>query len=416
MREGAAQRAPEWVARLIAVLFVVAVLANAYSIYLYYLVNHTAEAVHSICSINAQFDCESVARSRYASLANAPVALWGAEFFTLLLVFVLLRRSIASWRGFVFFALLLSAPFSVYLAIVSFWKLKTVCLMCTAVYTTHVVALLVLIATARFHLVRLWGEFRETCKQLVGNFEVVLALTTVGILCLSQVFWAGRVFGLASVKRADGQHTQARFDDSQTSSPTKANDSGLSRAPHKPVPAHGLRLGLASAPVVVELFADFQCPGCRRAHIFLSKLVRQHPEKVQLQHRDFPLSTSCNPALNKDMHPGACLVAQYARCSAELGGDAFWRYSEKLFASGGRVSGADMVSLAAGVGLDGAWLARCSERPDIAQAIVADVRDGLTKGVQGTPAVFVNRELVEHPLDGAFWHQKLGSVRPESQR
>lgn len=70
--------------------------------------------------------------------------------------------------------------------------------------------------------------------------------------------------------------------------------------------------GSKSAPIVMEVFSDYQCPACRT---FFETTNRQLMDdyvstgKVYLVHRDFPLP----------MHAYSRVAAQYARAAAEIG-------------------------------------------------------------------------------------------------
>jgi protein-disulfide isomerase len=87
-------------------------------------------------------------------------------------------------------------------------------------------------------------------------------------------------------------------------------------APDKPAPHAGVRSfkesGSANAPLVCEIYSDYQCPACAAA---FQNLVPQLVEdfvktgKVRLLHRDFPLP----------MHPYARLAARYANAAGRVG-------------------------------------------------------------------------------------------------
>ncbi|MGA2419509.1 MAG: thioredoxin domain-containing protein, partial [Candidatus Acidiferrum sp.] len=70
--------------------------------------------------------------------------------------------------------------------------------------------------------------------------------------------------------------------------------------------------GSKNAPMVMEVFSDYQCPACKQ--LFLST---DHPivdnyvntGKIFLIHRDFPLP----------MHAYSRVAARYARAAAQLG-------------------------------------------------------------------------------------------------
>ncbi|MFI5059327.1 MAG: DsbA family protein [Candidatus Acidiferrales bacterium] len=70
--------------------------------------------------------------------------------------------------------------------------------------------------------------------------------------------------------------------------------------------------GSKTAPVVMEIFSDFQCPACKTLYTATNnKLMDNYVSvgKVYLIHRDFPLS----------MHVYSRVAARYARAAAQIG-------------------------------------------------------------------------------------------------
>jgi len=74
--------------------------------------------------------------------------------------------------------------------------------------------------------------------------------------------------------------------------------------------------GSRNAPVIMEIFSDFQCPACRQLFITTTQRVMDNyvnNNKVFVVHRDFPLP----------MHAYSRVAASYARAAAHVGkGDA----------------------------------------------------------------------------------------------
>jgi protein-disulfide isomerase len=71
-------------------------------------------------------------------------------------------------------------------------------------------------------------------------------------------------------------------------------------------------LGSKTAPVVMEVFSDFQCPACKTLFTTTNRLLMDNyvsTGKVYLIHRDFPLP----------MHAHSKVAAQYSRAAAQIG-------------------------------------------------------------------------------------------------
>jgi len=70
--------------------------------------------------------------------------------------------------------------------------------------------------------------------------------------------------------------------------------------------------GSKSAPIIMEVFSDYQCPACKTLFLTTDHLVVDNyvnTGKVYLIHRDFPLP----------MHAYSRVAARYARAAAQIG-------------------------------------------------------------------------------------------------
>jgi protein-disulfide isomerase len=70
--------------------------------------------------------------------------------------------------------------------------------------------------------------------------------------------------------------------------------------------------GNKNAPVVMEIFSDFQCPACKQLFTTTTQRVNEYyvnTGKVYMVHRDFPLP----------MHAYSRVAASYARAAAHIG-------------------------------------------------------------------------------------------------
>jgi protein-disulfide isomerase len=91
-------------------------------------------------------------------------------------------------------------------------------------------------------------------------------------------------------------------------------------------------VGSKSAPIVMEVFSDFQCPACKSLYEATNRNLMDNyvnTGKVYLIHRDFPLP----------MHSHSKVAAQYSRAAAQIGKleaveDVLFENQEKWEASG----------------------------------------------------------------------------------
>jgi protein-disulfide isomerase len=167
-------------------------------------------------------------------------------------------------------------------------------------------------------------------------------------------------------------------------------------------------LGNPEARFSLIEYSDTECPYCKRFHATAHQLVKDYDGKVNWVYRHFPLASH---------NPGAQKQAEASECAAELGGNtAFWRYIDTIFertTSGGTgFPVAQLVPLAAELGLDKQAFQACLESERHRDGVLADMRNGEAAGVTGTPGNF----LVDHatgrvvPVAGAQPLQVLKQV------
>jgi protein-disulfide isomerase len=143
----------------------------------------------------------------------------------------------------------------------------------------------------------------------------------------------------------------------------------------------GPSAGNPGAPVTIIEFSDFECPFCRQAQPVLKRMMERWPGKVRLVFKHFPL----------EQHRHAMQAARVAVCASLQ--DRFWAVHDRIFAST-ELNQAVLREAVAGANLRIAEFESCigSEEPD--GHVRKDMLLGRTAGVAGTPAFFVNGELV----------------------
>jgi protein-disulfide isomerase len=152
----------------------------------------------------------------------------------------------------------------------------------------------------------------------------------------------------------------------------------------------GYTLGSATAPVEVVEFADFQCPHCGEfANVQFPTIREQLINTGQLRwrFRDFPLN-----------FPWSRISALAGQCAGEQG--KFWEMEDMLFqrqsgwGTSSRNPTAAFRDLARSSGVDLDRYNACMDSRRYAGRVEASHREGVARGVTGTPTFFVNgREL-----------------------
>jgi len=159
--------------------------------------------------------------------------------------------------------------------------------------------------------------------------------------------------------------------------------------------------GSKSAPVVVEIFSDFQCPACKQLFLNTTQKVMDNyvnTGKIYLVHRDFPLP----------MHAYSRVAASYSRAAAHIGKCepvemALFQNQEKWESSG------DIKSIVAAV-LSPADMKRVEtivESKQLEPLIEKDKAIGQTLPVSQTPTTVFHANGQTYPYAGTLQYDVL---------
>lgn len=139
-------------------------------------------------------------------------------------------------------------------------------------------------------------------------------------------------------------------------------------------------LGPEDAPVVVVEFSDYECPYCSRfRQETLDQLLETFGDDMLLVYRDFPLT---------QIHPHAQEAAEASECADDQ--DAFWDYHDLLFANQAALDTDSLIGYAEDLSLDVGVFTDCLESGKHTDEVIADLNDGRSYGVSGTPSFFIN--------------------------
>lgn len=141
--------------------------------------------------------------------------------------------------------------------------------------------------------------------------------------------------------------------------------------------------GSFNAPITLVEFSDFECPFCGRIVPTMNKILEDYKGKVRLVYKHFPLG----------FHPNAQKAAEASECASEQG--KFWEYHDKLFENQPSGFSVDNFKQWAGdLSLNAVQFNSCLDSGKYAQKVQKDFQEGQQKGVNGTPATFINGQLI----------------------
>ena len=231
----------------------------------------------SFCNVNASVNCDVVLSSRYATLAGLPVSLWAILYYvaTLGMLAGVVGVNRATTREtlatLVFGSTVWGLAFSVYMAVIAFFVLSTICLMCMGLYLVSIG--LFLAAWRLRNALRVTGRRQAAAHAgrdrlvFIGGIAAAVALIAVG--SWEALGRAATPTDAAEVKRRSPDFYNWYFAQPRAEMPLDATRNAR---------------GSTDAPVTIVEFSDFECGHCATFHQNLDdvKLVRLG-QSVQLR-------------------------------------------------------------------------------------------------------------------------------------
>ena len=165
--------------------------------------------------------------------------------------------------------------------------------------------------------------------------------------------------------------------------------------------ADGPSRGAEKPAINLVVFTDLECPHCKAAEPVLENLVKDFPQ-VRVVVQPFPLPAS--------MHPWALTAAKFAHCVGKQNLDAFWTFTDAVFAHLDEINAANaegtLKDLATAAGVDGNQAASCFSEAETGARIQHSVDFGRSLNVDQTPTVFINGRRVLGLADIPYPHLK----------
>lgn len=189
---------------------------------------------------------------------------------------------------------------------------------------------------------------------------------------------------------------------SSTNSANKKSDNSAdlnlyAKAPQGAQPPN--MLGSPGAAVIVEEFADFQCPTCAVVHPRMKEINALYGSRIKFIYRNFPIT---------QIHKNAYDAALAAEAAGFQG--KFWAMQEQLFSnqtSWSNASDARQIfeGYAQKIGLDLPKFQTDMVAITTKQRIDNDIQRARALGVNGTPTLYINGRQV------AFEQMDVGAMR-----
>lgn len=388
---------------LFVVFLVVAFFDSVYLTYHHHMINILVPETPSFCSINSLINCDSVAMSDYSTLFSIPISTLGIFAYTFLLAFFIvgyfrqktrLSRVYREHLMVMFPVLMLMVGFSLYEFFVSVFIIKALCIMCVLLYISVITMCITLKLAMR-------ATVKDSFKGFVKFYFPVFKLNRTGsnifisVIILALSIFVAYIFDLyfqdhfimkanertLTDRAVIEKEEQESLYDSYKKLETISFD--LSDTPME---------GTKDAPITMVEFSDFECPFCAVRAGTIKEIIKKFPGKIQFYYKHSPLDKSCNPEVQRQMHPSACLAAYYGHCAFKQG--KFWEMHDAIFGGDRENLGSELLkSYVKKLNLDEAKMQTCMQT--VAKAKVAkDLSDAKKGNVDGTPTIFINGKKV----------------------
>jgi protein-disulfide isomerase len=141
--------------------------------------------------------------------------------------------------------------------------------------------------------------------------------------------------------------------------------------------------GNPKAPVLIEVFSDFQCPGCKSFHDnTLSRIMTDYvvPGKAYLIYRYFPLA----------MHPYGRPTAEYAAAAAHV--QRYQKVADAMFQQQGTIAvlgNFEAVATSVLTPTELKTVKSLLKSPEVQKAIDTDIAEGKAIPVPSTPSLWI---------------------------
>ncbi len=321
----------------------------------------------SFCAVSRSINCDTVSQSPYSIFLGLPVSMWGIIGYTFYLLFLPF-----AWRTdaekkkiwpLLFLVSLVYCIYSLILALISTYFVRSYCLMCILSYAVNFSLLFYTwLIRRRFSNESFYDGLKRDIDflRIKGAQTAKYFLPAITVVILIWAFFP------------DYWH----FESPILSQEIKQ---GITPEGHPWIGAENPRLDITE-------FSDYQCFQCKKMHYHLRNIINEHPETVRLIHRHYPMDHEYNWIVDNPFHVGSGDMALLAIYAAQEG--KFWEMNDALFdlAGSGTIS---IKELANRTGLDFNDLSKAVNDPQMRHKLKVDIWQGMKSRINGTPAFVI---------------------------
>jgi hypothetical protein len=301
-----------------------------------------------------------------------PVAIWGLiTYFFILIGLICIKKNndkeTGQW-GVLFFIYLVLSLVSLGYGYISLTRIQSLCIVCLATYLVNWLSLFTIIIVFKRYKLSFLCQAKNDIFLLKKNRKLLI----IPVLFLSILLFL--------------THYYPRYWEFNSLTEVSVLNHGYTR---QGIPW----TGAANPEITIVEYSDYQCFACKKAHYALRRLMEKHPGKIRLVHRNFPMSSACNPIVkNKNFHKKACILAKIAICAKQQ--NIFWKISDALF-----FRKTDNIKLLYdNAGGNYTKMISCLNDSELNKQLMLDIKSGIERGVTVTPSFFVYGKLYKGKL------------------
>ena len=350
--------------------------------------------VPSFCNISEFINCDAAAMSDYSKFLGIPNSILGLVFysmFSLVTLLAIFRRDFSRFamRWVLLFGIL-SSIVGLYLGYVSFFVLRSFCILCCLTYLINVgVFIFSLIYLKENPLISIKSVFVETFSNFKAVFKKEGRKRGLAFIGTFSVILLIAALAIALAKRNYEKSSKSVFYDSEKVI------NGYKSYPLTDVQITGVTQswGTKGAKVKIVEFSDFKCPFCRRAAFVLKTLLKQYEKDVELIFVNYPMESSCNRYVGGSLHQRSCLMAKASICADMYG--KFWTFHDFLFENSNSVSTCSILSKAQREGINPSEFEECLFSQKAQNVLEAELNEARRVDISVTPTFIINGRIVK---------------------
>lgn len=334
---------------------------------------YTDIGYRSFCAISKAINCDTVSQSAFSIFLGIPVSVWGIIGYTFFLTVMIFawRKYDGAYRlwAFLFIIALGFSAYSVILAFISTYYIRSYCIMCLLSYAVNLtLAYYTWLIRKRFNHENIKSGTLNDVKLMLKYRHI----SGVIVLCFSIFIFIG-------------MNNFPKYWILEPPAKSVEITTGVTKEGYP-------WIGAENPELTITEFTDYLCFQCKKMHFYLRRMIAQNPTKLRVVHRHFPMDHEFNPVVVPEpFHVGAgklAILANYA-----LTKNRFWEMNDYLYNLDISKGAIDLKQIAEKLELKPAELSEALKKSVYYEKLAKDIADGIQYGVSATPSYVIDAKL-----------------------